>query len=57
MKQVNYNDRGDDHFSIVFVYRTPVVYYLEGAPPPRGFVREELLVVPSDTQQPPSRLP
>ena len=34
----------------------PVVYYLAGAPP-RGFVREELLVVPSDTQQPPSRLP
>ena len=34
----------------------PAVYYLEGGPP-RGFVREELLVVPSDTQQPPSRLP
>ena len=34
----------------------PVVYYLEGGHP-RGFVREELLVVPYDTQQPPSRLP
>ena len=34
----------------------PIVYYLEGGPK-RGFVREELLVVPSDTQQPPSRLP
>lgn len=34
----------------------PVVYYLTGGPS-RGFVREELLVVPSDTQQPPSRLP
>ena len=34
----------------------PIVYYLEGGPP-RGFVREELLVVPPDTQQPPSRLP
>ena len=33
----------------------PVVYYLEDGPR-RGFVREELLVVPSDTQQPPSRL-
>ena len=34
----------------------PDVYYLDGGPP-RGFVREELQVVPSDTQQPPSRLP
>ena len=34
---------------------SPVVYYLDGGPQ-RGFVREELLVVPSDTQQPPSRL-
>ena len=33
----------------------PVVYYLESGPA-RGFVREELLVVPSDTQQPPKRL-
>ena len=33
----------------------PVVYYLIDGPP-RGFVREELLVVPSDTQQPPRRL-
>ena len=33
----------------------PVMYYfIDG--PPRGFVREELLVVPSDTQQPPRRL-
>ena len=31
---------------------SPVVYYLQDGPP-RGFVREELLVVPSDTQLPP----
>ena len=30
----------------------PVFYYLEDGPQ-RGFVREELLVVPPDTQQPP----
>ena len=30
----------------------PVLYYLQGGPP-RGFVREELLVVPPDTQLPP----
>ena len=29
----------------------PIVYYLDG--PPRGFVREELQVVPPDTQSPP----
>ena len=33
----------------------PVVYYLIDGPL-RGFVREELLVVPSDTQQPPRHL-
>ena len=32
----------------------PVLYYLQGDDAPqRGFVREELLVVPSDTQLPP----
>ena len=30
----------------------PVLYYLQDGPP-RGFVREELLVVPLDTQLPP----
>ena len=30
----------------------PVLYYLQEGPP-RGFVREELLVVPLDTQLPP----
>ena len=30
----------------------PVLYYLQDGPP-RGFVREELLVVPPDTQLPP----
>ena len=30
----------------------PVLYYLQDGPP-RGFVKEELLVVPPDTQQPP----
>ena len=39
----------------VAISGAPVVYYLESGPR-RGFVREELLVVPSDTQQPPSRL-
>ena len=29
----------------------PIVYYLDG--PPRGFVREELQVVPPDTESPP----
>ena len=33
----------------------PIVYYLYHAPK-RGFVREELLVVPDDTQLPPSTL-
>ena len=32
----------------------PVLYYLKGDDAPhRGFVREELLAVPSDTQLPP----
>ena len=31
----------------------PVPYYLEGQGPSRGFVHEELLVVPPDTQLPP----
>ena len=31
----------------------PVLYYLNSTSPPRGFVREELLVVPPDTQLPP----
>ena len=33
----------------------PVVYYLYGGPK-RGFVREELMVVPPDTQLPPISL-
>ena len=33
----------------------PVLYYLQDGPP-RGFVREELLVVPPDTQLPPDRV-
>ena len=35
--------------------KDPLVYYLHDAPK-RGFVREELLVVPNDTQLPPSTL-
>ena len=31
----------------------PVLYYLSSGGPKRGFVREELLVVPSDTELPP----
>ena len=35
----------------------PVLYYLKGDNvPQRGFVREELLAVPSDTQLPPDRV-
>ena len=34
----------------------PMLYYLLDGPVARGFVKEELLVVPSDTQQPPSSL-
>ena len=40
---------------VVTISGAPVVYYLEDGPQ-RRFVREELLVVPSDTQQTPSRL-
>ena len=40
--------------------KDPIVYYLHDATnsraPKRGFVREELLVVPDDTQLPPSTL-
>ena len=40
--------------------KDPIVYYLHDATnspaPKRGFVREELLVVPLDTQLPPSTL-
>ena len=43
-----------------FVPRGPIVYYLHDATnsraPKRGFVREELLEVPPDTQLPPSTL-
>ena len=31
----------------------PVLYYLSEGAPKRGFVREELLVVPDDTELPP----
>ena len=31
----------------------PVLYYLSSGAPKRGFVREEILVVPSDTELPP----
>ena len=34
----------------------PVVYYLGTTAPSRGFVREELQVVPPDTQSPPSQV-
>ena len=33
----------------------PVLYYLQDGPQ-RGFVREELMIVPNDTQDPPSKL-
>ena len=34
----------------------PVLYYLSSGAPKRGFVREELLVVPSDTELPPKNV-
>ena len=34
----------------------PVLYYLSEGAPKRGFVREELLVVPSDTELPPKNV-
>ena len=34
----------------------PVLYYLSSGAPKRGFVREELLVVPSDTELPPKNI-
>ena len=33
----------------------PALYYLADGPP-RGFVREELLIVPADTELPPDRV-
>lgn len=36
--------------------RQPALYYLNTPAPKRGFVREELMVVPASTQLPPSRL-
>ena len=41
--------------SQVMPHSQPIFYYLHDAPK-RGFVREELLVVPDDTQLPPSTL-
>ena len=41
---------------IMPVGKGPIVYYLHDPAPKRGFVREELLVVPNDTQLPPSTL-
>ena len=37
----------------VVTLNQPVLYYLSSGAPKRGFVREELLVVPSDTELPP----
>lgn len=37
------------------IRQQPALYYLNGGPA-RGFVREELMVVPSDTQLPPDRI-
>ena len=34
----------------------PVLYYLSSGAPKRGFVREELLVVPNDTELPPKNV-
>ena len=46
-----------DFYEIRQVFKSnPIVYYLHDPAPKRGFVREELLVVPDDTQLPPSTL-
>ena len=46
-----------DFYEIRQVFKSnPIVCYLHDPAPKRGFVREELLVVPDDTQLPPSTL-
>ena len=34
----------------------PILYYLSEGAPKRGFVRQELMIVPNDTQLPPDRV-
>ena len=42
--------------SIVKTPRDPILYYLSEGAPKRGFVRQELMIVPNDTQLPPDRV-
>jgi len=36
--------------------KNPIIYYLQPPAPKRGFVRQELMVVPHDTQLPPDKI-
>ena len=40
----------------VVAERQPVLYYLSAPAPKRNFVREELMVVPEDTEFPPKKV-
>ena len=42
--------------SVVKTPGDPILYYLSEGAPTRGFVRQELLIVPNDTQLPPDRM-
>ena len=43
-------------YTIDSVVKSPIVYYLSEGDPKRGFVRQELMIVPNDTQLPPDRV-
>ena len=42
--------------SVVKTPGDPILYYLSEGAPTRGFVRQELMIVPNDTQLPPDRV-
>ncbi len=42
--------------SVVRTPGDPILYYLSEGAPKRGFVRQELLIVPNDTQLPPDEV-
>ena len=42
--------------SVVKTQGDPILYYLSEGAPKRGFVRQELMIVPNDTQLPPDRV-
>ena len=42
--------------SVVKTPGDPILYYLSEGAPKRGFVKQELMIVPNDTQLPPDRV-